>query len=261
MKPLVYFKLQAKNLFKDYKTQTTYVDDRDRQSYFAYTPKYFDIDQIILDFDWPEENLTLMKVQHFFAMILGFRKWTDLLNASDEELELAKLLWDNQHKIGLEDWRSYLANIEAENNTEFDTATKIEIFKKVFAEVDGHSNPFPDYRLMQSKVPILADSGSHPKFTVNRGPQIAALPLDPALRTEFIKVANAAFEKVLERIEPRNPELTRKLWNAEDYVDNELLRKDMFPISKDYALSLIDSFLVHHVIGLATQSDRMAATN
>ena len=56
---------------------------------------------------------------------------------------------------------------------------------------------------------------------------------------------------------PRNPEQTRKLWNAEDYVDN-MLTKDMLPISRDYALSLIDAFLVHHVLGLATQADEMA---
>jgi hypothetical protein len=59
------------------------------------------------------------------------------------------------------------------------------------------------------------------------------------------------------RMVPRNPGLTLKLWDAEDFVDN-LLTKDMLPISREYALSLIDSFLVHHVLGLAAQADKMA---
>lgn len=56
---------------------------------------------------------------------------------------------------------------------------------------------------------------------------------------------------------PCNPELTRKLWNAEDYVDH-FLTEDMLPINRDYAMSLIDAFMVHHVLGLATQADKMA---
>jgi len=147
MKPLVYFKLQAKNLFKDYKSRTIYVDEMDGQTHFAYKPKYFDIDQIFLDFDWPEEKFSLMKAQHFFALMLGFRKWADLLKATDEELELAKLLWDNQHKISLIDWQDYIASAEADNNAEFDVASRIAIFKRVFANVDGHHSLSVDYRL------------------------------------------------------------------------------------------------------------------
>jgi len=84
---------------------------------------------------------------------------------------------------------------------------------------------------------------------------ITALPLGKRDREEFIEAANEVFETVFDRVEPEHPEATRKLWNAEHYVDNVLLTKDMLPIGRDYALSLIDAFLVHHVIGLAVQAD------
>jgi hypothetical protein len=42
-----------------------------------------------------------------------------------------------------------------------------------------------------------------------------------------------------------------------NYVDTPLT-EDMLPISKGYALSLIDAFLVRHAIGLAAQADNMA---
>lgn len=88
--------------------------------------------------------------------------------------------------------------------------------------------------------------------------QITSLPLGAADRAEFIETANAVFEVVLDRIEAQDPEATRRLWDAGHYVDHVLLDDDMLPISRDYALSLIDAFLVHHVIDLAVQADEQA---
>ena len=85
------------------------------------------------------------------------------------------------------------------------------------------------------------------------------MPLSPADRVEFVETANAVFEMVIDRIEPQNPDATRKLWDAGQYVDHELLNESMLPIDRDYALSLIDAFLVHHVINLATQADSQSA--
>ncbi len=148
MKPIEYFKLQAKNLFKDYKTQ--FLDESGDVAIYDYIPKYFDINGIFLAFDWDEEKLSLMKIQHLFAVLIGFKSWADLVNASEAELELAKLLFDNQHKISLEDWQMYIADAEFDNKTTFDTEDRIEIFKNVFANVEGHHNPFGDYRLKKA---------------------------------------------------------------------------------------------------------------
>ena len=147
MKPIPFFKLQAKNLYRDYKTKKPYIDTVDGETYFDYSPPYFDVDRILLQYDWNEEKFSLMNAQHTIALMVGFRKWSDMLKASDEELELAKLLFDNQDKIGIEDWQMYVAGVENDNNTELSSQSMLEIFKLVFVDVDGHYNPFGDYRL------------------------------------------------------------------------------------------------------------------
>ncbi|OWK22147.1 hypothetical protein AJ88_15525 [Mesorhizobium amorphae CCBAU 01583] len=92
---------------------------------------------------------------------------------------------------------------------------------------------------------------------------IASLPVAGADRSVLIDAANAAFEAVLERIEPNNEALTRSLWDAGDYVDNQLftdlITPDKLPMPRDEVAYYIEVFLVHHVIGLATEADREAA--
>jgi len=89
------------------------------------------------------------------------------------------------------------------------------------------------------------------------GYQIITLPFDAKYREEAIELANSTFEMVIRRIEPHNPKETRALWDASDYIDNHHLSEDMLPIDSEYALSLIEAFLVHYVIDLAVQADRM----
>lgn len=96
MTSITYFKQQAKKLFKDYNTKTPYIDNVDGNSYYKYDPKYFDIDRIFCEYDCDEENFTLMNAQHLIAVMIGFRKWTELLKASEMELELAKLLFNKK---------------------------------------------------------------------------------------------------------------------------------------------------------------------
>jgi len=250
MNPIQYFKLQAKNLHRDFKTQF-----QDGECY-DYTPRFFDVIQITLDFDPDEENLTLMYAQHLIAKMAGFRKWTDMLKASEVELQLAKLLFDNMHKINAEEWQWYLWQQENDNNIVFDAETRLEIFTMVFANAEGHQSDFADYRLgrnekLSNENQIIKPQKRKKKTAV----QISALPLVGAHRKKFIGTANSVFEYVLERVEPQHPELVRKLWNPEEYIDKLLLKPDMLPIDRDYALSLIDAYLVHHVIELAVETD------
>jgi hypothetical protein len=86
---------------------------------------------------------------------------------------------------------------------------------------------------------------------------ITAFPVDAEYREEAIALANATFKKVMRRIEPNHPEKTRSLWDAEKYIDDHHLSADMLPIDSEYALSLIEAFLVHYVIKLAVQADDM----
>lgn len=147
MKPIDFFKLQAKNLFSDFKTKKLLPDDAD--ALYEYTPKYFDIAWVVIDFDVDENSFTLMNAQHIIALLVGFYKWNDLVKASETELELAKQLFDNMHKISADEWQMYLNWNERDNNMNFDSEMRLEIFKQVFAEVDGHHSDRHDYRLLK----------------------------------------------------------------------------------------------------------------
>ncbi|WP_422032564.1 hypothetical protein [Reyranella sp.] len=152
MTPIAYFKLQAKNLFRDYKTKTSTIDVVDGQSHYAYDAKYFDIDAIFVDFDWDEDDFSLMKAQHTIAILAGFRKWADLAKASGVELEFAKLLFDHQDKMNAEEWAVYVAHAEHDNKTTFDAEARLEIYKQVVLRDDGPRSQFLDYRLMGKDV-------------------------------------------------------------------------------------------------------------
>lgn len=98
-----------------------------------------------------------------------------------------------------------------------------------------------------------------PLTTSRTGHQIETLPVDAKYREEAIELADSTFEMVMRRIKPDNPKETRALWDASEYVDNHYLSEDMLPIDSEYALSLIEAFLVHYVIDLALQADGTAS--
>ena len=142
MTNIEYFKLQAKNFLKDYKTKV-YNED---EGIYEYSPRFFhDIDEIIMSFNINEkDSFSLMNAQHVIAELAGFYKWTELLKASESRLELGKLLLtyreEYQKKQGyftnmcgsmlVADWEFY----EQTNLKDVDDDFKLEIFKKVFLE-------------------------------------------------------------------------------------------------------------------------------
>lgn len=256
MKTIEYFKLQAKNLHKDFKTQKLYFDPSLGGNFYEYEPKFFDVDALVTDFELDEERFTLMNAQHIIAKLVGFEKWTTMLKASPAALELSKLLFENMHKIRNEEWEIYIFGIQHENDILFDDEDKLDIFKKVFADVDGHQSDGYDYRLTKYEEQSNENKVIKPKKK-KTAIKITALPLVGADCKEFIEAANEKFEDILRTIEPGHPELVRKIWDAEEYIDEILLTPDMLPIDRDYALSLIDTFLVHHVIGFAVEADEL----
>ena len=134
MNAINYFKLQAKNLHRDFKTQTPLVDKMIGGFQYEYSPKYFQIYEIITDFDIDEDNFTLMNAQHVIAKIAGFDKWSSLIKVSPSELELAKLLFEHQDKIDLISWNFYIADAQSMNEYELDVEAQVEIFKQVVIE-------------------------------------------------------------------------------------------------------------------------------
>lgn len=256
MKTIEYFKLQAKNLHKDFKTQKRYFDPTYGHDLYEYTPKFFDVDALALDYDIDEENFTLMNAQHCIAQLAGFRKWTDMLKASPSALELSKVLFDNMHKISVMEWDIYISGEEREKGFQFDDDFKLDIFKAVFANVAGHQSDSIDYRLGKEKEHLSKENQIIKTKKKKINVQISSLPLVGTDRNAAIKVANEKFEDLLQMMEPRHPGLVRKLWNPEQYID-EVLKPDMLPIDRDYALSLIEAFLVHRFITLDSDADKL----
>jgi len=253
METINYLKLQAKNLHKDFKTQKPYFDLSLNDNFFDYTPKFFDVNAILNDFVINENRFTLMNAQHIIAKMVGYEKWTEMINSSIHELELAKLLFDNMHKIRHEEWKFYIFEIEQENDIILDDEDKLDIFKTVFADVDGHENDGYDYRLSKAEKSSIEKRNKTPKKMKSKI-EITSLPLTKADRDEFIKVANKKFKITLDSIEHSHPELVRNLWNPEQYID-ETIKPEMLPIDRDYAISLVDAFLIHKVLELANHVD------
>ena len=152
MTPIAYFKLQAKNLLRDYKTKKPVFDEAINDYLYEYSPTYFDIDGIVCDYDINEEKFSLMKAQYIIALMAGFDKWADMLKASEAKLEIGKLLFDNQNKFSIDDWYFFLDGTEELNNKAFNTEDRLTLFKDVFIKIEAHHNPTGDYLLNKSQT-------------------------------------------------------------------------------------------------------------
>ncbi|MCL2339090.1 MAG: hypothetical protein FWC51_04020 [Proteobacteria bacterium] len=85
MQTLEYFKLQSKNLLDDF--------DSDHPKYFP-NAKFW-VSKYIKDAD----KFSLMKAQHVVANIAGFTSWENLSKAPDQEMAVAKDIFDNRDAI------------------------------------------------------------------------------------------------------------------------------------------------------------------
>lgn len=149
MNTIDYFKLQAKNLHRDFKTKKPSSDNRNSVWLYEYSPKYFDVTAVICDFDLDQEKLNLMRAQHIIAKIAGFERWTVLLLASEPDLEIAKILYDNQDLIDLRMWEDYIAGCEAMKKFTFDSELRLDICKEVLLKDRIFDDCFTDYRLFE----------------------------------------------------------------------------------------------------------------
>lgn len=147
MNTIDYFRLQAKNLHKDFKTKTRVFDKMANDFLYEYEPKYFDVEMIVTEFNIDEENFSLMNAQHIIAKIINFNSWAALLKASSAELELAKLLYDYQDRIDLIGWQLYIADSQTMNDTELNTEIQIDIFQKVVVEENIFDSVIESYLL------------------------------------------------------------------------------------------------------------------
>ncbi|GAA4203216.1 hypothetical protein GCM10022289_19130 [Pedobacter jeongneungensis] len=260
MTTIEYFKSQAKNLHKDFKTQKPYFDPELECDTYNYSPRFFDVEALLNDFDINEESFSRMNALHIITRLGGFKKWDELIHASTAELELARLLFDNMHKLCIEEWEYYLLDIENEHDIEFTDEGRLEVFNLVYANEEGHQSYGYDYRIKGIKIVSDEAVAPNPKKRLKKkkaGVQITSLPLSEADQQEFIKTANAAFEYDLDWLEVEKPELMRKLWNPEKYLSEAVLTIDKLPIDRDYALSLVGAFMLHEIIALSEEADQI----
>lgn len=125
MSNIEYFKLQANNLFEDWKTKFPVKDDD--LVIYQYNPKYFDMDEIVCTFDIDEDNFNLIEAQDIIAILAGFEDWSKLTHASETNLEIGKLLLDNRDRVTPDDWWMFIGDYEELNNTTCDEITKLSL--------------------------------------------------------------------------------------------------------------------------------------
>lgn len=154
MSPNAYLKLHSKNLFRDYKTQTS--NDAAPGKPYTYNPKYFDIEKILSDYKevleechWDEGSLTLMNIQHIFANMRGFDKWDHLVKAHEAEPELGKLLFDNQDKISIDEWRWQVSTKQYYKKSPLTSEERLAMLKEylLHANKGASKKYYKDYRL------------------------------------------------------------------------------------------------------------------
>jgi len=150
MNTIDFFKLQSKNLHRDFKRRKPVSDKLNTAWLYEYEPKYFDVELIVYDFNLDEEKLSLMKAQHVIAQMAGFEKWTVLIKASEPDLKIAKILYENQDIIDFRMWTDYIADAERMNQTNFDSETKLAICEQVF-EMDVFGDVLFDCYLLDKK--------------------------------------------------------------------------------------------------------------
>lgn len=135
MQSIKFFKLQAKNLYKDYKTQ--FLNTEHEIHIFDYSPKYFDINGIVDAYDYDEieaSSFSLMKAQHLFSWLLGFEKWSDLINAPVEKQELLIVLFKN--KFDIEEWGSHGPEINSTIDIKLSYKEQIALLNEHFIGKD-----------------------------------------------------------------------------------------------------------------------------
>jgi len=111
MSNLEFFKNEAKKFLKDWQTQTQTVESDGFISYH-YSSKFYDVGDLFFYYeldDKDEQNIKLARAQHYIAKMVGFKKWDDLVHASETELELAELLLRRfKNAQDVQDWEETL---------------------------------------------------------------------------------------------------------------------------------------------------------
>lgn len=162
MSNLEFFKKQAKNLLKDWQTQTKTVESDGFISYH-YDWKFYDVGDLFFYYEFSdkdEQEIILARAQHLIAKMVGFKKWDELIHATPVELDLAELLLRRfKNSSDIQDWEEILYSTGL---FQADSEVKLEYAKQYYQL--GDSKEIVD--LPADKVTIL--SGKQKSAEINK---------------------------------------------------------------------------------------------
>ncbi|EID85353.1 hypothetical protein MSI_10710 [Treponema sp. JC4] len=106
-----FFKNEAKKFLKDWKTQTQTVES-DGFITYHYDWKFYDVGDLFFYYeldDKDEQDIKLARAQHYIAKMVGFKKWDELIHASEARMELSELLLRRfKNTQDVQDWEETL---------------------------------------------------------------------------------------------------------------------------------------------------------
>ena len=152
MDALSFFKLQAKNFLRDWKTRY-----RDEEGLWQYRSRFIDVDRFFLEAgygDLGDGEPSLMRAQHFVAMICNLNSWSELINLPQDELEFLKYVWEHQNQNSFEDWADSVEMWEEEGIPVEDPETKRYLYdwQLKVQEMEGTGPIFSGYLIEKPKV-------------------------------------------------------------------------------------------------------------
>lgn len=111
MNQIEFIKHQAKNLFKDWQTQSITTGSDGSISYH-YDSKFYDVESLFSYFEWDDKDrreIILARAQHLISKMLGYKQWNDLIHVPEIELELAEVLLRRfKSALDIENWKEVL---------------------------------------------------------------------------------------------------------------------------------------------------------
>ncbi len=132
---LDFFRLQAKNLYRAWKTHK-----ENEEGFYDYESPLFDVNDFLLYFDEDdhEKEFCLQRAQHLVAQLAGFRKWNDLIKADDDHLKFGKIIFQgcvnaNNGVCSYEDWEMYYLGNGID---QYPIEAQIQVAEYYFSEVE-----------------------------------------------------------------------------------------------------------------------------
>lgn len=185
MSNLEFFKKQAKLLLKDWQTQIKKVED-DGFIFFEYHPKFYDVADLFSYYEFSDEDeqdIKLARAEHLIAQMVGFKKWNDLIAASEKELELAKILLKRfKNASVIQDWEDALM---LSGVAEYGIDAVLDYAKQYYQRKETSEEQFSDF---EDKVTLL--EGQERKKTIIKFLDGAG-EFTPATRVKCIHCGNS----------------------------------------------------------------------